>query len=82
MIFIDGIIEHQSIGLNGCLIVQFAGSGFICQVPISHPQIEMVKVGSRVRAYLCQNGMDVLLLKLNPEPPYRGFETSVTINIK
>ena len=72
MIFIDGIIEHQSIGLNGCLIVQFAGSGFICQIPVSHPQIEIVKDGNRVRAYLCQNRMTVLLLKLNPEPPYRG----------
>ena len=72
MIFIDGIIEHQSIGLNGCLIVQFAGSGFICQIPVSHPQIETVKVGNRVRAYLCQNRMTVLLLKLNPAPPYRG----------
>ena len=72
MIFIDGVIEHQSIGLNGCLIVQFAGSGFICQIPISHPQIEIVKAGNRVRAYLCQNRMTVLLLKLNPAPPYRG----------
>ena len=72
MTFIDGIIKHQSIGLNGCLIVQFAGSGFICQIPVSHPQIELVNVGNRVRAYLYQNRMDVLLLKLNPEPPYRG----------
>ena len=72
MTFIDGIIKHQSIGLNGCLIVQFAGSGFICQIPVSHPQIEVVNVGDRVRAYLCQNRMTVLLLKLNPEPPYRG----------
>lgn len=72
MTFIDGVIEHQSIGLNGCLIVQFAGSGFICQIPVSHPQIEIVKVGSRVRAYLCKNRMTVLLLKLNPAPPYRG----------
>ena len=72
MTFIDGIIEHQSIGLNGCLIVQFAGSGFICQIPVSHPQIEIVKDGNRVRAYLSQNRMTVLLLKLNPEPPYRG----------
>ena len=72
MIFIDGIIKHQSIGLNGCLIVQFAGSGFICQIPVSHPQIEIVKVGNRVRAYFCQNRMTVLLLKLNPAPPYLG----------
>ena len=72
MTFIDGVIKHQSIGLNGCLIVQFAGHGFIFQVSISHPQIEMVKVGNRVRAYLCQNRMTVVLLKLNPEPPYRG----------
>ena len=72
MTFIDGIIEYQSIGLNGCLIVQFAGSGFLVQLPVSHPQIEMVKVGNRVRAYLCQNGMNVLLLKLNPAPPYLG----------
>lgn len=82
MVFIDGIIEYRSIGLNGCLIVQFADHGFICQIPISHPQIEMVKVGSHVRAYLMSNGMEVLLMKLNPAPPYRGFETSVTINIK
>ena len=72
MTFIDGVIKHQSIGLNGCLIVQFAGSGFICQVPVSHPQIEMVKIGNRVRAYLCQNRMDLLLLKLDPAPPYLG----------
>ena len=72
MTFIDGVIEYRSIGLNGCLIVQFAGSGFLVQLPVSHPQIEMVKVGNRVRAYLCKNRMDVLLLKLNPEPPYRG----------
>ena len=70
MTFIDGIIEYRSIGLNGCLIVQFAGHGYMCQIPISHPQIEMVKVGSMVRAYLMSNGMDVLLLKLNPAPPY------------
>ena len=72
MTFIDGVIEHQSVGLNGCLIVQFAGSGFLVQLPVSHPQIEMVEVGNRVRAYLCPNRMTVLLLKLNPAPPYRG----------
>ena len=72
MTFIDGIIEYQSIGLNGCLIVQFAGSGFLVQLPVSHPQIEMVKVGNHVRAYLMRDGMNILLLKLNPAPPYRG----------
>lgn len=72
MTFIDGIIEYCSIGLNGCLIVQFAGSGFLVQLPVSHPQIEMVKVGNHVRAYLMSNGMDILLMKLNPAPPYRG----------
>ena len=72
MTFIDGVIEYQSIGLNGCLIVQFAGHGYMCQIPISHPQIEVVKVGNRVRAYLMRDGMNVLLLKLNPAPPYLG----------
>ena len=72
MTFIDGIIEYCSIGLNGCLIVQFAGSGFLVQLPVSHPQIEVVKVGNHVRVYLMQNKMDVLLMKLNPAPPYRG----------
>lgn len=72
MTFVDGIIEYRSIGLNGCLIVQFAGSGFLVQLPVSHPQIEMVKVGNHVRAYLMQNQMDILLMKLNPAPPYRG----------
>ena len=72
MTFVDGVIEYRSIGLNGCLIVQFAGHGFICQIPISHPQIELVKVGSRVRAYLMGNRMEILLLKLNPTPPYKG----------
>ena len=72
MTFVDGIIEYRSIGLNGCLIVQFAGHGFICQIPISHPQIELVKVGNHARVYLMQDGMNVLLLKLNPAPPYRG----------
>lgn len=74
MTFVDGVIEYRSIGLNGCLIVQFAGHGYMCQIPISHPQIELVKVGNCVRAYLMRDGMNVLLLKLNPEPPYR--ETS------
>ena len=72
MTFIDGVIKHQSIGLNGCLIVQFDGHGFICQIPVGHPQIEIVKVGNRVRAYLMRGGMNVLLLKLNPAPPYLG----------
>lgn len=72
MTFIDGIIEYRSIGMNGCLIVQFAGSGFLVQLPVSHPQIEMVEVGNHVRAYLMSNQMDILLMKLNPAPPYRG----------
>lgn len=72
MVFVDGIIEYRSIGLNGCLIVQFAGSGFLVQLPVSHPQIEMVKVGNHVRAYLMSNQMDILLMKLNPAPPYCG----------
>ena len=48
------------------------GEDVNCQIPVSHPQIEIVKVGNRVRAYLCQNRMAVLLLKLNPAPPYLG----------